>query len=242
MNKGKIYICYLLYKMELDLDLTPVFTKNFYDLKHNEIEKATLKSPLYFFNSDNQIEELTYRRKKLQNNYMIYYYLDKNNKRQADFYTYYPNGSLYMSATYLNNKLEGKCTTYFENGIKSSVYYYKNDKINGAYYGYSRNGNLIIYEEIKDSMIHGLSKRYCINGCCEIHLTYENNLIKHVEHYVQNNLVKSFDLNENESKKYDSSIGRRESNNHIYYYDPNINDILELKCIKSSNKKRKKNK
>ncbi len=214
----------------MDFDLTPIF-KPFFDLKYDESEKANLKTPLYFFDSNGQIEELTYRRKKLRNNTVIYYYLDKYNRRQSDFYTYYPNGALFMSASYLNNKLEGKCTLYYENGIKSSVSNYKNGKIEGAYYGYSRNGNLVIYEEIKDLKVHGLSKRWCVNGCCNIHLTYENNIIKHIDQYIENNLIRSFDLTEEESKNFDS-IDRIQHNDFAYYYDISVSDVLGLKCIK----------
>ncbi len=207
------------------------FKKNVFELKFNEVENAIHSEPIYFFNSEFQLEELQYQRKKLKYGTLLYYYLDKNKQRQCDFLVYYVDGPLFMSANYLNNKLEGKCTTYFKNGTIKSVSYYKDGKITGDYYGYSINGNLLIYEQFKDLKLHGLSKRWCMNGCCCIHLVYENNIIKHIDEYMNNKEVKSYDLTEEESKVYDS-IHRINNNGTIYFYDVINEDLLELKCNK----------
>ncbi len=205
------------------------FQKNIFELKYNEVENAIQTEPILFFNSDFQLEELQYQRKKLKYGTLLYYYLDKKDQRQSDFLVYYANGILFMSANYLNNKLEGKCTTYFQNGAIKSVSYYKDGKITGDYYGYSIYGNLLIYEQFKDLQLNGLSKRWCINGCCCIHLMYENNIIKHIDEYMSNKEVKSYDLTEEESKIFDS-INRINNNGTIYFYDVIDNDLLDLKC------------
>ncbi len=205
------------------------FKKNIFELKYNEVENAIQTEPIYFFNSEFQLEEVRYQRKKLKYGTLLYYYLDKKNQRQCEFLVYYANGPLFMSATYLNNKLEGKCTTYFQNGNIKSVSYYKDGKINGDYYGYSITGNLIIYEQFKDLKLNGLSKRWCVNGCCSIHLMYENNIIKHIDEFMNNQEVKSYDLTEEESKLYDS-VHRIQNNGTIYFYDVMNNDVLDLQC------------
>ncbi len=207
------------------------FKKNIFELKYNEVENAVQTEPILFFNSNFQLEELQYQRKKLKYGTILYYYLDKNNQRQCDFLVYHANGPLFMSANYLNNKLEGKCTTYFQNGNIKSVAYYKDGKITGDYYGYSIYGKLLIYEQFKNLKLNGLSKRWCINGCCCIHLVYQNNIIKHIDEYMNNKEVKSYDLTEEESKVFDS-IYRINNNGIIYFYDVINEDLLELKCNK----------
>lgn len=206
------------------------FNKNIFQLKCNEIETAIQTEPILFFNSNFQLIELQYKRKKLKYGSVMYYYIDMNLQKQGDFLVYYPNGSLYMNATYLNNKLEGKCTVYFENRAIKSVSNYKDGKITGDYYGYSIDGNLLIHEQFKDLKLNGLSKRWCINGCCCIHLMYENNIIKHINEYVNNQEVKSYDVTEEESKKFDS-IDRIDTNGIIYFYDEEkTTNLLEVKC------------
>jgi hypothetical protein len=216
-----------------DFSLKPniYFTKNVNDLKLLEVENAVQKVPYYYITKDFQIEKLQYRRRKINNYCISYYYVDEQNRIQGELYGYYSNGILGINSNYVDNKLHGKLTMYFPNGQKHSVTNYVNGNIDGHIYFYSINGNLLIYEHFKNSKLEGISKRYCINGCCVIHLTYENNIIKHIEQYIHNKLIRSFDLTEEEAKKFDS-IDRVKHNGSTYYYDIMNNNLLELRCTK----------
>lgn len=207
------------------------FTKPLTELKPLEVENAVQKIPYYYITKDFQIEPIQYRRHKLNNNCVTYYYVDNQNRIQGELYGYYPNGTLAINSNYIDNKLDGKVTIYFQNNIKKSVTNYINGHIHGENYFYSIDGNLLIYEQFKDSKLEGLSKRYCINGCCEIHLNYENNLVKHINQYVNHQLIRSFDLNESEAKEFDS-IDRVKDNDVTYFYDIKNKDLLELRCNK----------
>lgn len=223
------------------------FLKNSFELKSNEVETAIQTESILFFRPDFQLEELKYQRCKLNNGSIIYYYIDKDEQKQCDFYAYYSTGELFITANYVNNKLNGKCTIYFKDGTPKSVSYYKNGEINGDSYLYTNNGNLVVHEYFKDLKLNGLSKRWCINHCCVNHLHYEDNIIKHIDKYVNNILTESFDLTEEESKKYDLEIKKFNNIKNNIYYDIYSGNILQLYCTnevitKSNPKKSNKRK
>lgn len=207
------------------------FAKNINDLQPFEVENAIQKVPYYYITTNFQMEPIQYRRRKLNNNCVVYYNVDKENRIQGESYSYYPNGILAINSNYIDNKFDGKVTMYFQNGQKKSVTNYINGYIHGESYFYSINGNLLIYEQFENSKLNGLSKRYCMNGCCEIHLYYDNNLLKHMKQYMDNQYIHSFDLNNYDLKKIDC-MDRIKYNGVTYFYDIKNIDLLELKCNK----------
>ncbi len=204
------------------------FKKSLNELNDNEIENAIQKIPFYYITKDFQIEPLQYRRHKV-NNSIFYYYIDITKRIQGELYGYYLNGNIAINSHYVDNIINGKVSIYFNNGGLKNTSYYSNGLIHGESYSYSIYGNLLLYEQYKNSKLDGICKRYCLNGCCYIQLTYENDLIKHIDQYIENKLIKSFDLNKDEAEKFDL-INKK--NNKVLYYEKRNGNILEIKCNK----------
>ncbi len=205
------------------------FEKNVFELKPNEIQTAIQKVPIYYVTKDFQIEALQYKCRKLRNNGFTFYYMDNKNRIQGELFGYYPNGNLAMVSQYTDNKLNGKVKMYYQNNSIKTVSNHINGYIHGENYYYSNNGNLLIYEQFQYSKLQGLSKRYCINGCCEAHLQYDNNLVKHIDHYIKNKLVNSYDLDMVQAIRFDS-VERVKYNSITHFYEIKDTDLLELRC------------
>lgn len=211
------------------------FSKNVNELTFGEVEKAIQNESILFFLENGDLIQLEYYRKKTKNGTILYYYMDKNDQIYGEFYAYYPNNQLFICTYYLNNKIHGKSEIYDMNGNKRSSTIYINGILEGEAYHYDTNGNIVVYDQYKNGILNGLSKRYCLSGCCVDYLYYENDIIKHIDRYVHHNLVKSFDLTEEESKEYD-----RIMDDHSLFYEISLQKSVRLNCNYTIHKNKSK--
>lgn len=113
-----------------------IFKKDIIDLKINEIEDANENYIKFYFDTNNNMERLYYKRKRISENSIFYYHTNDKNIKECEGYLYSINGQKRLECYYVNNKLHGNYITYYMNGNKRSVQKFDNGEVIDNAYTY----------------------------------------------------------------------------------------------------------
>lgn len=163
-----------------------------------------------------------------EDGYQIQYTRSKTDyAKQGKYISYFPDGTVYEEAEYLNDTLHGSRKLYYENGKLSVVENYKRGKFISPFLKYFESGEVQIEGSYENNKASGIWKRYYKNGqLMEVVNLRDNEEYGPFEEYYENGKKKA----EGEYAGTDEDTGKPLEQGVLKLYNEQGELIKEMNC------------